>query len=57
MLRWDPTDFLSCLGVLPVEEEHGISHSYTVIKHGVRMVITVFQYDGDVYLTMWRDGV
>lgn len=25
MLRWDPTDFLSCLGVLPVEEERGRS--------------------------------
>ena len=57
MLRWDQTDFLSCLGVLPVEEEHGISHSYTVAKHGVRLDLTVFQYDGDVYLTMRRDGL
>ncbi|MFZ5896006.1 MAG: Ypar14, superfamily integron cassette [Myxococcota bacterium] len=57
MLRWDPTDVLCCLGVAAVEEEHGISHAYTLAKDGLRLELTVFQYDGDVCLTVYRDGV
>lgn len=57
MLRWDPTDFLCCLGVLPREREHGISHSYSIEKHGMRLELEVWQYDGDIHLTLWRDGV
>jgi hypothetical protein len=57
MLTWDPTDFMSCLGVLPVEGEHGVSHGYTVARDGVRLELTVFQYDGDVHVTLYRDGV
>jgi hypothetical protein len=57
MLRWDPTDVLSCLGVAPVEAEHGISHGYSFAKDGLRLELTVFQYDGDIYITVYRDGV
>lgn len=57
MLRWDPTDFLICLGVLPIEGEYGSSHSYTIAKHGLRMDLTVKQHAGDIHLTLWRDGV
>jgi len=57
MLTWGPTDFLECLGVLPTEEEHGISHSYSLAKDGMRLELSVYQYDGDIYLTLWRDGV
>ena len=57
MLTWTETDFLECLGVLPVEAQHGISHTYTVAKDGLRLELTVFQYDGDVYLTLRRDGL
>ncbi|MFH1266428.1 MAG: Ypar14, superfamily integron cassette, partial [Planctomycetota bacterium] len=57
MLTWNPTDVLSCLGVLPTEEEDGISHAYSVAKDGMRLDLTVFQYDGDVYITLSREGV
>ena len=57
MLTWDPTDFLECLCVLPTEDEDGTSHSYTVAKHGMRLDLRVFQYDGYVSLTLWQDGL
>ena len=57
MFTWDPTDFLECLGVLPVEDEYAISHTYTVAKDGLRLELSVYQYDGDVCVTIWRDGV
>ena len=57
MLRWDPTDVLCCLGVAPAEEEHGVSYSYTVVKDGLRLELAIFQYDGDIYMTVYRDGI
>ncbi len=57
MLKWDPVGVMSCLGVLPIEDEYETSHEYTVKKNGMRLVLRVFQYDGDVSLTLYRDEV
>ncbi len=57
MLKWDPLEFVDFLGTLPVEGEDGISHIYEVKKHGLRLSIHVYQYDGDVYIQLHRDGV
>ncbi len=57
MLRWDETDFMVCLGVMPEVGEDGIWHRYVVARDGLRLELTIWSYDGDVYVTMWRDGV
>jgi hypothetical protein len=57
MLRWDRTDVLCCLGVEPVVEEYGISYGYTVAKDGLRLELTIFDDAGDVYITVYRDGI
>jgi hypothetical protein len=57
MLRWDPTDVLGCLGVIPIEDEDGVSHAYSLEKGGLRLELTVFQYAGDICLTVYRDGI
>nr|WP_086940887.1 Ypar14, super integron cassette [Thaumasiovibrio occultus] len=48
MLTWDETDVLAVLEVLPEEDPHHIYHRYCVEKAGLRLIITVWQYDGDV---------
>lgn len=57
MLKWNPTDFLECLGVLPAVEAYGISHAFTLTRHGMRLDLTVFPDGGDVHLGLWRDGL
>ena len=56
MLVWNPTDFLQCLEVEPVVDDNEISHLYILERDGIRLTLTVFQYDGDVYITLDRAG-
>jgi hypothetical protein len=57
MLVWNPYQFIECLGVLPVVEEGETSHLFRVEKDGLRLELTVFQYAGDVYPDLYRDGI
>jgi len=56
MIEWDPTDLLECLEVEPTADKSGVEHSYTVIKNGLKLIISVFQYDGEVYFTLMREN-
>ncbi|KZN41517.1 hypothetical protein [Pseudoalteromonas luteoviolacea] len=48
MLVWDETDVLTVLEVIPKTERDGIWHLYEVEKDGIKLVIHIYQYDGDV---------
>ena len=55
-MKWDPTDLLECLEVEPHVDKNGVEHSYEIIKNGLKLLISVFQYDGDVYFSIMREG-
>lgn len=55
--EWDVTDFISCLEVVPEVDGDDISHSFVVEKNGMRLLLTVYQYDGDIHFSLYRDGV
>ncbi len=57
MLVWNEYDFVECLGVLPKVEEYETSHFYKIEKDGLRLEITVFQYDGDIFIDLFRDDI
>ena len=57
MLVWNQYEFIECLGVVPEIEEDEIAHYFKVSKDGLRLELSVFQYDGDVYLDLYREGV
>ncbi len=57
MLVWNEYEFVECLGVLPEVEEYETSHFFRVEKDGLRLLLSVFQYDGDVYLDLYREGI
>lgn len=48
MLVWDETDVLAVLEVIPEEDIDGIWHQYCVEKDSLRLVMTIYQYSGDV---------
>lgn len=56
MLRWNPTDVLTCLGVPPETEDQDLSHGYSVTKLALRLDLTIFQHEGDVYITISSEG-
>ncbi len=55
-LNWNETDFLECLEVEPDISDYAVSHSYEVNKNGLRLLITVWQYESAVQLTLSRDA-
>jgi hypothetical protein len=57
MLVWNQYEFIECLGVLPVVGEHEISHSFEIEKDGLKLELTLYQYDGDVYVDLYREGI
>lgn len=57
MLVWNQCDFIQCLAVLPEVEEYETCHTFRVEKDGLKLVLTIYQYDGDVYFDLFRDGI
>lgn len=57
MLVWDETDFIACLETVPAVDPYGTAYRFTVAKGGLRLEITVCQYDGDVAILLFRDGI
>lgn len=55
MLNWNETDLIECLEVLPKVGEHGISHRFQLAEGPVRVVLDVFQYDGDIAIEVYCD--
>ena len=57
MLVWNQYEFIECLGVLPEVDKYESSHVFRVEKDGLSLLLTVFDYAGDVYVNLFREGV
>ncbi len=57
MLVWNEVDILTCLEVEPEIEADSIWHKYIVSKHDLRLELTIYQYDGDIYFDLYREGI
>lgn len=55
-LQWDEYAFLECLEVEPEKEDHDVSHTYQVIRDGIRLLVTVWQFESVVQITLHRDS-
>jgi hypothetical protein len=54
---WEPLDFLDALGVIPIEEEDGISYSYQVDRSPLTVSLMIWPLAGDVELAVRCAGV
>ena len=52
---WNETDFIECLGVFLEVEEDGIAHHFVVLRNGLRLVLSVYQYEGEVWFSLYRE--
>lgn len=48
VLVWYETDVLTVLEVIPKEDTYSVWHQYCVEKDELKLVITIYQYDGNV---------
>jgi hypothetical protein len=54
---WEPLDFLNALGVVPVEEEYGVSYTYPVDRDPLSMTLTIWPFNCDVELAIRCKGL
>lgn len=55
---WNEYEFVECLGVLPeVDGEDDSGHTFKVERDGLVLSLTVFDYAGDVYVELYREGL
>lgn len=56
-LKWDETEFIECLEILPVVEDYSVSHVFEIKKDGLILQLTVRQYESVVQLAVFREQV
>ena len=56
-LVWDKTDFLGYLQVEPEVGEYEAEYRYKVSQLPLRLLLSVFHYAGDVYITVFCDPI
>src|SRR5262245_5029280 len=52
---WNETDFIECLSVIPEVEDGGIAHHFDARRNGLRLVLSVYQYEPAVWISLYRD--
>ena len=55
-IKWDPTDLLDCLEVEPSVDDDRVEYAYEVVKDGLILLVSVFQFSGEVYFSLLREG-
>jgi hypothetical protein len=54
--RWDETDLIEYLGVLPTIDEYETGHHFVVRRGDMRLELSIYQYDAEVRLSLVREG-
>jgi hypothetical protein len=58
MLKWSELDFTEFFGVVcRYDEDGGLSHSFEVARDGLRLLVTLFNLERAVYVSIFRDGI
>jgi hypothetical protein len=54
-LRWNEYEVIECLGVLPEEEEFFASHYFRLIKDGLLLEMTIWQYESCIAISASKE--
>ena len=57
MLKWSEPDLTEFFGVVSEFNDDAHSHSFEVSRDGLRLLVTLFDMDGAVYVSIFRDGL
>jgi hypothetical protein len=54
MLKWDETELTGFFGVIAVFHEDEHSYSFEVNRDSLRLLVTLFDLEGGVYVSIFR---
>jgi hypothetical protein len=57
MLKWNETDFTEFFGVVRTYHSDAYSYSFEVSRDGLRLLVTIFEYEPTVCVSIFRDGL
>lgn len=57
MMQWNETDLMTCLEVFPTIDENSVYHEFSVQKDGLELSILVYQYEGEVVIRLFKEGL
>jgi hypothetical protein len=57
MLKWDETDLTEFFEVVATFDEDAYLHSFEVSRDGLRLLVTIFDLEGTVCVSIFRDGL
>jgi len=57
MLKWNETDLTEFFGVVATFHDDAHSHAFEVSRDGLRLLVTLFDVEGAVYVSIFRDGL
>ena len=57
MIRWQQTEVEEFFGVEAAYHDGPHSYEFEVSRDGVRLLVTLFDLDGAVYASIYRDGL
>ena len=56
-IKWNEFELTEFFGSLPEKDEDESYLSFSIEKDGLRLYVTFFNYDFDVHLDVFRDGI
>jgi hypothetical protein len=57
MFKWDEPDLTEFFGVVATFHDDAHSHAFEVSRDGLRLLVTLFDLEGAVYVSIFRDGL
>lgn len=57
MFKWSETDLTEFFGVVATFHDDTDSHEFEVNRDGLRLLVTLFNLEGAVYVSIFRDGL
>ncbi len=57
MLKWSEPDLTEFFGVVSKFHDDALSHSYEVSRDGLRLLVTLFEFENAVYISIFREGL
>jgi hypothetical protein len=57
VIRWNQTEWIEFFGVVPTFYDDAHSYGVELSKDGLRVLLTLFDLEGAIYVSIYRDGV
>lgn len=57
MIRWDETELVEFFGTVPTFCEGAHSFGFDLSQDGLRLLLTLFDLEGAVYVSIYREGI